>query len=560
MKFDGQITNNKLECFNCEDSLKLGNYVIGFYGRLSNKKDLIELLNMNTSSTDTEVVLECFIKYGESCLEKLDGCYSFAIYNKINNTLFLAKDRLGVKPLHYATSNDSFIFSTDIKDILKKYNVPAILGKNELCEMLGLGPAHTPGKTFFKDIYEVEAGHYLFIKDNNIEDDIYWDLPNSKVIDNPSTYINNIKKMVTDSLEQELENAPNICCMLSGGLDSSILTKLTNYKIPKLQTFSIGFDNNEKDFVSNSYQPTKDSDYIQIMNDYLDNVHTSLSFNKTALLNSLKDVVIARGMPGMGDIDSSMFVFTKKIKELGFDTAISGECSDEIFMGYPWYYREDLVNLDTFPWAKSIATRKSLINKDMVSADDLEEYIKTAYENTIENVKNEDKQKQICYLTIKWFMNTLIERTERTAGINNLDVRIPFANYKIFEYVYNIPSNFKLGLIDDNNIPVEKYLLRKAFEDILPNEIVYRKKSPFPKTYDPEYTKLLEDEIGNIIRASSSPLLEIIDVPFLFELLNTHGKYLKDNWFGQLMTYPQILAYLIQINFWLTTFDVKIDI
>lgn len=560
MKFDGQIINDRLNSFNSEDLFENEKYIIGFYGRLNNKDYLVSNLNIDTKLKDNEIVLEYFVRYNEKCLDYLDGIYSFSIYSKKDNILFLAKDRLGVKPLYYTKSKDSFIFATDIKDILNNYNIDAVLGKEELCELLGLGPAHTPGKTFFKDIYELEAGHYLYCQNNNLIDSCYWDLQDFDITDNVDKCVNNIKEMVTNSLEKELKNAPNICCMLSGGLDSSILTKLTDDRIDNLKTFSINFENNDKDFNSNSYQPTKDSDYVKIMNEVLKNEHTNLYFNKNELLDSLKDVVVARSMPGMGDIDSSMYVFCKKIKELGFDTAISGECSDEIFLGYPWFYREDLIDLNTFPWAKSISTRKSLINKDLITCDEIENYVQNAYNSTLENVKNEDKTKQICYLTIKWFMNTLIERTERTAGVSNLDVRIPFANYKIFEYVYNIPSNFKLGLINGETTATEKYLLRKAFENILPNEIVYRKKSPFPKTYDPEYTSLLEEEIGNIIRNSSSPLLEIIDVPYLFELLNTKGKYLKDNWFGQLMTYPQILAYLIQINTWLTEFNIKIDI
>lgn len=560
MKFDGQIINDKLISFSCEDLLEKNNYIIGFYGRFSNRAALLSKLNLDNTLKDSEIAIEYFIQYKEDCLTYFDGVYSFAIYNKDLNKLFLAKDRLGTKPLYYTKTSNAFVFATDIKDILNRHNIPAVLGKEELCEILGLGPAHTPGRTFFKNIYELKAGQYIYFEKNNLKYTIYWDLPDANITDDSDACVNNIKNMVVSSLETEIKDANNICCMLSGGLDSSILTKLTNKKIPNLNTFSINYENNDKDFSSNSYQPTKDSDYIKIINKNLTNIHTNLFFDKNDLINSLEDVVVARGMPGMGDIDSSMFVFCKKIKELGFDTAISGECSDEIFLGYPWFYRNDLINLTTFPWAKSISTRKSLLNKDLVSCDELESYIKNAYDATLKPVISKDKTKQTCYLTIKWFMNTLIERTERVASMNNLDVRIPFANYKIFEYVYSIPSNMKLGLINDNTEPVEKYLLRLAFEDILPNEIVYRKKSPFPKTYDPEYTLLLEEKIKNILTNPSSPILKIIDVPFVFELLNTHGKYIKDNWFGQLMTYPQILAYLIQINFWLDKFNVKIEI
>ena len=301
------------------------------------------------------------------------------------------------------------------------------------------------------------------------------------------------------------------------------------------------------------------------MQKYIMSTHTNLYFSTKEILDNLKDAVIARDMPGMADVDSSMLVFCKKIKERGFDIAISGECSDEIFGGYPWYYKEHLINSKNFPWSRAINTRKKIINSNIVSQEYLENYITEAFNKTSSNVafnssdERENTFRKTCYNTIKWFMNTLIERTDRMSKMSGLEVRVPFADYKIFEYVYNLSAKYKLGLVNGNNVPIEKYLLRKAFENDLPHEIVYRKKSPFPKTYDPKYTEALENIIKDIINKSTSPLLEIINVKYLYEILETKGNILTENWFGQLMTYPQTLAYLIQINIWLEEYKIEIN-
>lgn len=542
-------------------------YSIAFNGKLYNleyiKETLLKKDYYFLTEGDAEAVLLSYIEYKEKCLDFLDGGFSFIIYSE--NKLFLARDRLGLKPLYYY-QNGPFVFSSEIKAMLTYPSINAKVGKNELCEILGLGPAHTPGKTFFKDIFEILPGRYAIVQEGTLESFRYWDLETKDNNDSLEENISKVKELVITSLNKQLVSKKPICSMLSGGLDSSILAYLASKKIDALHTFSIDFEENKDNFVGNSYQPTRDSDYVKIMKEYINSNHTELYFSTEEIINSLEQSVVARDMPGMADVDSSMLVFCKKIKEKGFDIAISGECSDEIFGGYPWYYKENLINSINFPWSRALITRKNIINTNLVNSEHLLTYIDKAFKQTTSNVvfnstnENENTFRKNCYNTVKWFMNTLIERTDRMSLLSGLEVRIPFADYRIFEYVYNLSAKKKLGLIQGNNNPVEKYILRKAFEDNLPDNVVYRKKSPFPKTYDPKYTEILEQKIKDIINKSTSPLLQIVNVRYLYELLETHGTNLKENWFGQLMTYPQTLAYLIQINFWLDEYNVEIDI
>ena len=544
-------------------------YIISFYGELYNganiKEDLINKGCEITSSYDSELVLLSFLEYGKDCLNLFNGIYSFVILDKNNGSLFMARDRLGVKPLYYHIAHD-FVFSTEIKAMLKHPNIKARIGKDEIAEIFGLGPAHTPGKTFFKDIFEILPGHFATFDENGFNEYKYWDLETKTINESVDDEIKHVKELVIDSLKLQAKTDKKICAMLSGGLDSSVLCYLANKEIKDLSTFSIDFEGNKENFTGSDYQPTRDSDFVEVMKDYLNTNHTNLYFTTQELYDNLRDVVIARDMPGMADVDSSILVFLRKIKDAGFDIALSGECSDEIFGGYPWYYKEHLINSKNFPWSRSINLRKHILNNNIVSNEYLENYVQSAFKNSSANVVynstdiNENIFRRTCYNTIKWFMNTLIERTDRMCLLTGLDVRIPYADYRIFEYVYNISYKHKLGLLNGNDTPTEKYLLRKAFDGEIPHDVVYRKKSPFPKTYDPKYTEMLEDKIKEIINTSTSPILEIINVRYLYEILNSHGKNLEENWFGQLMTYPQTLAYLIQINIWLEEYSVEIEI
>ena len=544
-------------------------YTIVYNGELYNTKEVKEELenmgySFNTSS-DTEVILVSYVAYKEKCLDKLNGIFSFAIYCEKDNSLFLARDRLGIKPLFYTISNNTLVFASEIKAILEFPSVKPNISERELMEIIGLGPAHSPGNTYFKDIYELKAGYFATYKNNNFNTYCYWDLQTENFEDDIYKAISKTKELVTDSLKRQLISDVPVCTMLSGGLDSSVLTALAKDEIPKLSTFSIDFSGNDKAFESNSYQPTQDSEFVKIMSDFLNTNHKTIYFKNEDLFNLLEDSMVARDMPGMADIDASMYAFCKKISESGFKVAISGECSDEIFGGYPWYYKEKLVNYPSFPWALSDNIRKSVIKDSICSNYNIKDYIQESYDNTLSKVElnsnneMENKFRKTNYLTIKWFMNTLVERTDRASMATGLEVRVPFADHRIFEYIYNVPAKYKLGLVH-NSEPVEKYLLRKAFEDIVPKDVVYRKKSPFPKTYGKDYLYLVENELLSILNDKTNPIHEIINTGYLREVLETHGTTLTENWFGQLMTYPQTLAYMIQINMWLKKYNINIEL
>ena len=564
----GKITNNKI-ILKDEYKKQIDNvsYSIVFDGEIYNKNALRNICITKGYITDNsdiqDILIYLYAMFKEKMLKYINGVFSFAIV--AGNKLFIAKDRLGTRPLYYYSDKNCFIFSSKIKDILNE-GIDAVLSQSELCEMFAIGPAHNPSKTYFKDIYSLKAGNYisLSLDENNLkfEPNSYWNLNEKESTDSLDDIIYNVKYLVKDSVQRQMHD--NMSSMLSGGLDSSIIVALAKKEDFNIKTYSINYEGNDKDFTPSSYQGTKDSDYVAIMNKKMPTNHKIITINNSSLYDSLYESMCAREMPGMADVDSSMFCFCKELKENGVQNIYSGECSDEIFGGYPWYYKKELQDTDYFPWARSQDLREKLVKPGLLNNGDIKKYILDSKSNVLNSIKHiglntyENNYKEINYLTLKYFANTLLERGDSMSRANDINIHMPFADYRIFEYVYNIPAHIKFGIIGNNSTPIEKYVLKEAFKDILPKEIVNRKKSPFPKTYSKEYLKMLEEKMLDILNSPNSKILEIINKEYVLELIKTHGKDLKENLFGQLMTYPQTIAYLIQIEYWLEEYNVKI--
>ena len=262
----------------------------------------------------------------------------------------------------------------------------------------------------------------------------------------------------------------------------------------------------------------------------------------------------------MADVDSSMLLFCKRIKQ-DITVVLSGECSDEVFAGYPWFFREDALNSNTFPWSIAISERQNLLNENLSKVINLKDYIDCRYKQSISKIdydesdSNETKEKRkISYLTINWFMQTLLDRTDRSSMYSGLEVRVPFCDHRLVEYLWNIPWEMKA--LNGR----EKGLLRYVVKDILPKEIVDRKKSPYPKTHNPTYLNSVKQMLINIMKNPSSPIKTILNEKYINDIIESDGKSFSRPWFGQLMTGPQLMAYLCQVNMWLEEYRPKIEI
>lgn len=540
-------------------------YTIVYNGELYNTEDVRTILKQKghtfNSYSDTEVLLISYIEWGVDCVKYINGIYSFGVWDESNKSLFLARDPLGVKPLFYSLKNDSLIFGSEIKTLLAHPYIEPIIDKNSLRDLFGLGPARSLGNGIFKDISEIPPAHYLLYNSYGAKLEEYWKLESLPHEEDLETTTEHLRKLLIDAINRQLGADVPVCTFLSGGLDSSaisaVASKAFNEKGKILDTYSIDYVDNDKFFKANEFQPNSDEFWAKRMSKFIGSNHHNIIISIEDLLNALKDAVKANDLPGMADIDSSLYLFCKEVRK-NSTVALSGECADEVFGGYPWYWRPEDLAATTFPWSKYVADRKSIISKDLGDLQ-LEDYVASKYEDTIKKVpkldgesKEEHHMRELFFLNIKWFMITLLNRKDRMSMANSLEVRVPFADYRLVEYAFNIPWSMKFYN------QREKGLLRKALIGVLPEDVLERKKSPYPKTHNPLYSKLVQQEMRNILNDKTSPILDIINLDKVTEIVDTEGKSYKKPWYGQLMTGPQLIAYLIQINTWLKEYKIKI--
>ena len=542
-------------------------YTICYNGELYNteevRADLISKGYKFESYSDTEVLLTSYIEYGQKCADYLNGIFAFGIWDEYNQELFLCRDQLGIKPLFYSYIDGNLIFASEIKALLKHPYIDSIVDRDGLIELISLGPARTLNGAIFKDIKEIPPAHYLLFNKRGINLNEYWKLETMEHEDDIDTTKKKVREMLVEIIENQLVSDVPVCTFLSGGLDSSVISSVAFDKFKKdglgvLNTFSIDYKDNEKYFKKNLYEPNSDPEYVKRMVEFLGSNHHNIVLNNIDLAHALDDATKAADLPGMADVDSSLYLFAKEVRKYA-TVALSGECADEVFGGYPWFTRE-YDSIEIFPWANSIEYRKNILKPSLKDLP-IEEYVKQTCRDSINKIDKLPKEshddsiiRELTYLNIKYQMLTLINRKDRMTMSNSLEGRVPYADKRLVQYAFNFPKDIKLlhGR--------EKGLLREAVRGIVPDEIIDRKKSPYPKTHNPEYTREVSNMLKKILEDRSSPIHQIIDYDFVSNIVDTGGKSFKEPWYGQLMTGPQVIAYLIQLNNWMKFYNVKLDI
>ncbi|MGN0400304.1 MAG: asparagine synthase (glutamine-hydrolyzing) [Blautia sp.] len=542
-----------------------GTFSIVFNGEIYNMRELKKELKKEGvtffTSSDTEVILKGFIAHGEAYIKKLNGIFAIAIYDVQKTKLWLFRDRLGVKPLFYTIQHHTLIFSSEQKGILVYPDMLPAVDKEGLCEILALGPAHTSGTGVFKGILEVLPGEALCFGLHGCSRHFYWKLTSHPHEDSFSHTIEKTGWLLEDAIKLQMLSDIPVCTFLSGGVDSSLVTAVCARELKKqgrqLPTFSFDFKDNEKYFQSSTFQPSQDRPWVEKMSAYSNTCHHFLECDNQAQFDCLFKAVQARDLPCMADVESSMLYFCSLVTEHN-QVTLTGECADEIFGGYPWFHKKEFLEYPGFPWSPSMEPRQILLADDVIRELPLKEYALSAYEKTIQDTPRlegetavEKRRREISYLNLRWFMATLLDRMDRTSMYSGLEARVPFADHRIVEYVFNVPWHMKCP------DKIVKGLLRFAGEQYLPSEILWRKKSPYPKTYDPAYEKLLGDQLKEVLSSPNAPIRVLLDSQKVQKFLDTPSDYGKP-WYGQLMAGPQMLAYMLQINYWLETYHIRI--
>lgn len=538
-------------------------YTIVYNGEIYNTDSLRQRLrNMGivfTTFSDTEVVLMLYAVLGEACVDMLNGIFAFGIWHKREKRLFLARDRMGVKPLFYCKRGQNLVFASEIKAILCHPDIDAVIDRRAVAEIMLIGPGRTPGYGVFCGIEELKGGECACLDKDGFRKRRYWDVVAKRHTDSKDQTIEKVRFLVRDSIERQLVSDVPVGTFLSGGLDSSIISSVAasfmKRRGEKLKTFSVTYKDNDKYFKKSRFQPNSDEMYIDIMQRYLDSDHHIITLDTPELCRALYHAVDARDLPGMADVDSSLLLFCRGIKE-HVTVGLSGECADEIFGGYPWYRDEKIRSAYGFPWAQSTEYRSGFIRRELEI--DAKAYVNSLYDEYVAKAPSypgdgdvDKRMKEMVYLNMNWFMQTLLDRKDRMSMYSALEVRVPFCDYRIAEYLYNVPWELK------DLFGREKGLLRAAAEGWLPPEVLYRKKSPYPKTHNPAYARLVGAMLEEVLEDESAPVFAIADKEALRGLVKTSR---QEPWYGQLMTTPQTIAYMLQLNYWMKKFAVRVEV
>lgn len=535
-------------------------YIICYNGEIYNttelKKDLVECGAEFFTDCDTEVLLWSYIIWGRECVKKLNGIFAFIVYDESKRELFLARDRFGVKPLFYSFIGTTLVVSSEIKAMLSHPSIKPKVDKTGLWQLLFLSPVTFNNTTVFRDIFQLSPGECATFSIAGFKKEKYWTMEAKPHTDSREETIYKTKELLKMAVKRQLKSDVPLCTFLSGGLDSSAITAIASKEMRerggKLSTYSFEYEGNKENFRQSLFQPKSDDDFATGLSDFLFTDHKVLTVSTENLSEYLSYAVDARDFPGQADIDSSLIYFCEKVKE-NHTVALSGECSDEIFGGYPWFYREEMLKRDFFPWIHDPYVRVSLFKEDVISPKDGYNYVSERYRNDLgefsflDTDTPEMKNSRIATnLSVKYFMTSLLERKDRMSMARGVEVRVPFADHHLAEYVYNVPWDIKF----EN--ATEKSLLRYAVEDYLPKEITWRKKSPYPKSHDPSYAKIVTELLRKRLSVRNTLFCELCDKEKITEMLSSDG----DTWFGQLMAKPQLIAWLLQFDYWLEKYNI----
>ena len=500
------------------------------------------------TNTKEDIVYYAYLKYGEDCFRKIRGAYTCIL--KMDDEIRIYTPPFNLFPLYYTSKNDDVYVSDSFFTLAKARQEKLIVNTKSLLELFSFSPCSSMHQSVYKYMYALEAGHVFIYKNQTYTIEKWYEIPVYEHQDSYEESVKKVKELLKASIDAMKEDVE--ASFLSGGLDSSIIVSECN----KLDTYSLDYEENNLHFQSNDFQKSLDAPYIKEMCELYDLNHTSYVISQKELCESLEAALWAREVPGMADIDASLYWFLKQIKK-DHKILFSGECADEVFGGYPWFYRSEYDHSESFPFLNYQDERILLLSKQYRHLP-FKAYLQHQYETCLKQIKNkkvdafDQRFQKMRHLTYDYFMQTLVVRQHTMSKAHDVTIRVPFADVALNEYVYNLPAKY---CCKDGQ---EKHILRDAFKDQLPEDIYQRKKNPFPKTHHPIFAQIMADKLNDCLKENSI-LLKIFDEEALYDLIKSKGESYQVPWFGQLMSGPQLLAYLYTLHVWFSDERIQLD-
>ena len=476
-----------------------------------------------STDSDTEVVLRAYLEWGEALAERLNGMYAFAIWDSRENKLVMVRDRMGIKPFYYYETPDGVLFGSEAKAILACPAAEQAVTLDGLRELFAF--VKTPGHAVWKGMHEVEPGTVVTVSSGGLRTTRYWALETQPHSDGQASSVAHVRDLLEDIVRRQLVADVPRCTLLSGGLDSSAMTAVAARQLADtgqtVRSFAVDFVGQTEHFVADELRATPDTPYAHDVADRSGTEHEDILLSSGSLADPevRSKVIRARDLPaGLGDMDASLYLLFKSIREHS-TVALSGESADEVFGGYQWFFDPESQRAHTFPWLVGVAGffgDTSILAPGLTEALDLPRYIQDAYDTSVARIDRlagesdfEWRMRKVCYLHLTHFVRILLDRKDRMSMATGLEVRVPYCDHRLVEYVYNSPWSLKTY---DGR---EKSLLRGAARDVLPESVVDRVKTPYPSTQDPGYTVKLQDNAREYLASPGHPVFDLVSRDWL---------------------------------------------
>ncbi|MEU7496634.1 asparagine synthase (glutamine-hydrolyzing) [Streptomyces griseofuscus] len=484
------------------------------------RRELTDRGHRFTTDSDTEVVLHAYVEWGDAFAERLNGMYAFAIWDGRRDKLVMIRDRMGIKPFYYYRTPDGVLFGSEPKAILANPLARPRVTLDGLRELLVM--IKTPGHAVWDGMREVEPGTVVTVDRSGLSTRVYWRLQTRPHEDDRDTTIATVRTLLDDIVRRQLVADVPRCTLLSGGLDSSAMTAIAARQLAeqgqKVRSFAVDFVGQTENFVADELRGTPDTPFVHDVARSSGTDHQDIVLDAEALADPAvrEQVIRARDLPaGFGDMDASLLLLFRAIRQKS-TVALSGESADEVFGGYLQFFDEDARSADTFPWlvrfGRHFGDDSDVLRTDLVKQLDLERYTADGYRTAVAGIERlagesdfEFRMRQICHLHLTRFVRILLDRKDRMSMATGLEVRVPFCDHRLVEYVFNAP--WALKSFDGR----EKSLLREAAKDVLPQSVYDRVKSPYPSTQDPRYARALQAQAKDLLARPSHRVFDLVD-------------------------------------------------
>ncbi|GHO60037.1 asparagine synthase (glutamine-hydrolyzing) [Ktedonobacter robiniae] len=544
-------------------------YALTYNGELYNFRELKRELETRgyrfRTQSDTEVLLAAYAEWGEDCVQHFNGIFAFGLWDEQRQQLLLARDHLGVKPLYYAQRGNTILFGSELKALLAHPLIKAEVDVRGLVELFAF--RHTPGSAIYRDIHELRPAHKAVCNHNGMRISRYWSLHSEPHTDDLPTTAEHIRTLLRDIVKRQLIADVPVVAMLSGGLDSSGLTALAAAEFKQegkqLHTYSIDYVDSAQHFQGSSIRPSLDAPWVQRVSDYAGTMHHTVTVDTPELIENMLVPLHAYDLPGVGQGWASLYLLFKRMKQ-DAKVALSGESADEVFGGYPWFHSEAAFNAQTFPWMAEMATTRgsrhsrslmAWLAPDVAQKVNPLEYMNQQYRSAIAEVPRLDgegareaRMREIFYLNLTYFLPMLLDRKDLMSMATGFEVRVPFCDYRLVEYVWNIPWEMKTT----GNI--EKGILREALTGILPDDARKRKKSAYPTSQNPTYVNAVRDWTLEIVNDANAPAQSLMNTQVVRAVAEGKVPGLPDE------ATAFLCERVIQTNEWLKDYHVTLSV